>query len=179
MRTDDALRPIISEVEFLLAERRQFASEGPHFIVTHGNHKLGSLCAPGETVEQVSMRHRWNEFPLHLSPTGLLIVDCLCRHRQVSLTAPRIAHILASNPFYVHHGANTRGGMKKRIHPESVSIRVHIQRMREQIAKAAVEAGFALDPIRVLISERTDSNTAVYRLKASVEVRHCQDKFAY
>ncbi|HEY5214950.1 MAG TPA: hypothetical protein VIJ38_18215 [Acidobacteriaceae bacterium] len=174
MRTDEALRPIITEVEFLLAERRQLAAEGPHFIVTHGNHRSGLLCTSGETVEQVSMGYRWNEFPLYLSPTGLLIFDCLCRHRQISLTARRIAQILASDLFYVHNGANAHGGRRKLIHPDRVSIKVHIQRIREQIAKAAVEAGLALDPSRILISEMTDSNTVVYRLKASVEFRHCQ-----
>ena len=172
MRTSEPLRPVIEEVEYLLAERRLVAAEGPHFIVTHGNHVHGTLCRPGETVEQVSIACCSNEFPLHLSPTGLLIVDCLARYRHVSLTAPRIAQILASDPFYMRHGANANGGRNKLIQPNRVSIKVHIQRIREQMTKAFHETGLALDPRRILISETTDSNIVVYRLRGSVEFRH-------
>lgn len=172
MRTSEPLRPVIEEVEYLLAERRLLAAEGPHFIVTHGNHEHGTLCMPGETLEQVSMVCCWDEFPLHLSPAGLLIVDCLARYRRVSLTASRIARILASDPFYVQHGVNADGGGRKLVRPNRSSIKVHIQRIREQITKAFTETGITLDPYRILISETTDSNIVAYRLKASVEFRH-------
>ncbi len=174
MRTSEPLRPVIEEVEYLLAERRLLATEGPHFIVTHGNHEHGTLCLPGETVGQVSMVCCWNEFPLHLSPTGLLIVDCLAHYRQVSLTASRIAQILASDSFYVRHGANADGVSRKLVQPSRASIKVHIQRIREQMTKAFSETGLTLDPHRILISETTDSNIIVYRLKASMEFRHRQ-----
>jgi len=172
MRTTESLQPIIEEVDYLLAERRQLAADGPHFIVTHGYHRHGTLCLRGETVEQVCLAYRCREFPLHLSPTGLLIVDCLCRYRRTSLTAARIAEILASDPFYMHHGANAHKRNGKVPQPSRASIKVHVQRIREQMAKAFKEAGLNIALNRVLISDMTDSNIVVYRLKAGLELRH-------
>jgi hypothetical protein len=174
MRNVEALKPVIAEVEFLLAERRQLAAAGSHFILTHGNHEHGFHCTRGETLQQVSLSYRWRESPLHLSPTGLLIFDCVCRYRQTPLTARRIEQILTSDPFYVNLRANAHLGKQKRVRPDHVSISVHMERIREQIAKAAGEMGFTVDPNRILISERTDSNIIVYRLKATVEIRHRQ-----
>jgi len=56
--------------------------------------------------------------------------------------------------------------------PSRVSIKVHIPRIREQMAKTFIEAGLNLNPHKVLISEATDSNVVVYRLKATVEFLH-------
>lgn len=173
MRGDEHLRPIIEELDYLLAERRQLAAEGPHFIVTHGFHKLGTLCLHGETVERACLMYRWQEFPLHISPTGLLIVDVLCRYRRTLLTAARIEQIMLADLFYTRYGANRRGGHRSVSLPNRSSIKVHIQRIRGQMAKAFVEAGLSLDPGVVLISETTDSNIVVYRMKASMEFRHC------
>jgi hypothetical protein len=178
MRSVETLKPIIAEVEFLLAERRQLAAEGPHLIVTHGNHEYGFHCTRGETLQQVSFSYRWRESPLYLSPTGLLIFDCVCRYRQTPLTARRIEHILTSDPFYVNLGANAHFFKQKRVRPDHVAISVHMERIREQIAKAAGEVGFTVDPKRILVSERTESNIVLYRLKATVEIRHPQQQFS-
>ena len=172
MRGDEHLRPIIEELDYLLAERRQLAAEGPHFIVTHGFHKPGTLCLHGETVERACLMYRWQEYPFHLSPTGLLLVDLLCRYRRTLFTAARIEQIMLSDPFYTRHGANRHGGYVNAALPNRSSIKVHIQRIREQMAKTFIEAGLNLDPGKVLIAETTDSNIVVYRLKASVEFIH-------
>lgn len=174
MRNNEQLKPIVEEIDYLLAERRQLATDGPHFMVTHGHHVPGTLCLRGETVERVCLVHRCHAFPLHLSPTGLLIVDCLCRYHVSSLSATRIEEILTSNPFYIHHGANALRKNKNRIQPNRASIKVYIQRVREQMEKVFREAGLNLAPDRVLISATTDSNVVVYRLRASVELIHHQ-----
>jgi len=172
MRGDEHLRPIIEELDYLLAERRQLAAEGPHFIVTHGFHKSGSLCLHGETVERACLMYRWQEYPLHISPTGLLLVDLVCRYRRTLLTAARIEQIMLTDLFYTRHGANRYGGYRSAALPNRTSIKVHIQRIREQMAKTFIEAGLNLHPGKVLIAEPTDSNIVVYRLKASVEFMH-------
>jgi hypothetical protein len=172
MRSHEHLRPIIEELDYLLAERRQLAAEGPHFIVTHGFHNPGTLCLHGETVERACLMYRWQEFPLHVSPTGLLIVDLLCRYRRTLLTAARVEQIMLTDPFYTRHGANGHGVCGNVALPHRTSIRVHIRRIREQMAKTFIEARLNLDPVKVLIAETTDSNIVVYRLKASVEFMH-------
>jgi hypothetical protein len=123
-------------------------------------------------VERACLMYRWQEYPLRLSPTGLLLVDLLCRYRRTLLTAARIEQIMLTEPFYTHHGANRHQGYRSVALPNRTSIKVHIQRIREQMAKTFIEAGLNLGPGKVLIAETTDSNIVVYRLKASVEVMH-------
>jgi hypothetical protein len=116
--------------------------------------------------------YRWQEYPLHISPTGLLLVDLVCRYRRTLLTAARIEQIMLTDLFYTRHGANRYGGYRSAALPNRTSIKVHIQRIREQMAKTFIEAGLNLHPGKVLIAEPTDSNIVVYRLKASVEFMH-------
>ena len=75
----EEFRPIVEEIDYLLAERRQRAVERPRLIVVHGHHQPETDCLHGETVEQVLLVFGTKEFPLHLSQTGLLILDCLSR----------------------------------------------------------------------------------------------------
>jgi hypothetical protein len=143
-------------------------------VVIHGYHQLGTDCLHGETVEQVFLESGAGEFPMRLSPTGLLIVDCLSRHRRMPLSAPHIERIFSSDPFYLRHGANVLSSNRRAVRPKRASIKVYIQRIRVQLGKALSEAGLCVRPERILVSETTDSNVVVYWLKASVDFRHRQ-----
>lgn len=143
-------------------------------IVVHGYHQPETTCLHGETVEQAYLSFRGRDFPLHLSATGLLIVDCLCRYHLTPLTAVRLERILALDPFYRRLGANAPWAQPTTIRPRRDSIRVYIQRIRVQIGKALREAGVNVTPGKVLVSETTDSNVVVYQLKVGVEIRHRQ-----
>jgi len=143
------------------------------FIVTHGNHEPGTLCLPGETVEKVSLLSREREFPLPLSPTGLLLFDCICRYRLTPLTSSRIEKIMKSDLFYLNHGANLHD--RRVLHqalPSRASIKVYVYRIRQLLAKALAKAEMLVAAQAVLVSEETDSNVVVYGIKATVETLH-------
>jgi hypothetical protein len=154
------------------SEQRQREAKRLHLVVVHGYHRPETNCLHGETVEQVSLAWGVDEIPLRLSPTGLLIFDCLSRHRHTPLSAAHIERILASDPFYQRHGANAQSCNRPAVRPRRASIKVYIQRIRVQLGKALSEAGLWVRPERILVSEPTDSNVVVYRLKACVEFRH-------
>ena len=172
MRNREGIRRIVEEIEYLLAKRKLRAMERPRFLVVHGHHQPETTCLHGETVEQVLLAFRARKIPLRLSPTGLLIADCLARYRHIPLSAAHMARIFSSDPFYVHLGANAVKGASAAIKPKRTSVKVYIQRLRTQLAKVLKEAGLNLLPEKVLVSETTDSNVVVYRLNAQVEIVH-------
>ena len=174
MRNRDEVRRTVEEIEYLLAMRRQQEADRPHLVVLHGYHHPETVCLHGETVEQAYLSFAEQEFPLHLSLTGLVIVDCLARYRQTPLSAVHMERILASDPFYRRLGANAPSGHPAAVRPRRDSIKVYIRRIRVQLGKTLGEAGLNVKPERILVSETTDSNVVVYRLKASVEFRHRQ-----
>jgi hypothetical protein len=172
MNSIERLSHVVEEIDYLCAERNMLAAEGPHFRVIHEGHQQGTLCLHGETIEQICLVHRWNLFPLPLSPTGLLVMDCFCRNRLKPLTTSRITQILDTDPFYTRHGANLCIGKLVPASPGRSAIKVYVQRIRRQIASAFDSAGVMLDPNRILISETTENNVVAYTLRASVEFVH-------
>jgi hypothetical protein len=172
MNSAERLSHVVEEIDYLRAERNILATEGPHFRVIHGGHQRETLCLHGEFVEQICLVHRWNLFPLPLSPTGLLIMDCFCRNRLKPLTASRIAQILASDPFYIRHGVNLGIGRLTAASPSRAAIKVYVQRIRRQMVRTFDSAGVMLGPAQVLISEATEKNAVAYTLRASVDFVH-------
>jgi hypothetical protein len=172
MNSTERFSRVVEEIDYLRAERNILATDGPHFRVIHGGHQRETLCLHGEIVEQICLVHRWNLFPLPLSPAGLLIMDCFCRNRLKPLTASRIDQILATDPFYVRYGANLGIGKLIIASPGRSAIKVYVQRIRRQMVRTFDSAGLVLDPIQVLRSEATEKNAVVYTLRASVEFVH-------
>ena len=173
MKTIERFKRINEEISYCMAERRQLTAEGAHLIVTHG-YRRGWACLPGETIEQVCLGIRWSEIPIHLSPAGLVIVDCLVRYRRTPMSAARLALALTS-PFYTGQGRNAPPGYWTVVVPSRASIKVHIQRIREQMSRAFVDAGLIVNPHKILVSNATDSNIILYQLRATAEVRHLDD----
>lgn len=172
MNSIERLSHVVEEIDYLRAERNMLAAEGPHFRVIHEGHQQGTLCLHGEAIEQICLVHRWNLFPLSLSPTGLLVMDCFCRNRLKPLTASRIAQILATDPFYTRHGANSGIGKLVPASPGRSAIKVYVQRIKEQMARTFTSAGVIVDPTQVLVSGATEKNAVAYMLRATVEFVH-------
>ena len=166
------LSHVVEEIDYLRAERNILASEGPHFRVIHGGHQRETLCLHGEIIEQICLLHRWNLFPLPLSPKGLLIMDCFCRNRSKPLTASRIDQILACDSFYIRHGANLGIARLIATSPGRSAIKVYVQRIRRQMTRTFESAGLMLDPAQVLVSEATENHVVAYTLRASVDFIH-------
>jgi len=172
MNSIERLSHVIEEIDYLRAERNVIAAEGPHFRVIHGGHQRGTLCLHGEIIDQIHLVHGWDLFPLPLSPTGLLVMDCFCRNRLMPLTAARIAQILATDPFYTRQGANLGIGKLFASSPDRAAIKVYVQRIQRQMAGVFDSARLLLNPAHVLISRATEKNAVAYTLKASVEFIH-------
>ena len=172
MNNSRNLAHIVEEIDYLRAERGMLLNQGPQFLVLHGFHKPGSVCLPGETVERAFLLRDGKRYPVDLSPSGLIVFDCLCKHRLKPLTATRIAALLSSDPFYVRYGANLGPNRPPVIIPGRSSIKVYLQRIREQMAKVFLLAGVEIDPSTVLSKESTEKNSVFFILRASATCEH-------
>ena len=162
---------LVEEVDFRLAHRRDLRERGVHLIVTHSCHIPGTLCAPGERIEDIALAGQPESFSLGLSPTSLLLMDCLCRYRR-PLTAQRIEQIMTTHPFYVQYAANGRARDQPAARPDRKTIRVYVPRIWSQMEKAFRCFGLSFNPEQILLVEDTDSNLLMYRLRATFEVLH-------
>jgi len=161
------------EVDFRLAQRRHLRERGVHLIVTHSCHISGTQCAPGEMIEDIALGGQTQPHSFGFSHMSLLLMDCLCRYR-VSLSALRIEQIMNTDPFYVHYASNRIGCNQCLARPDRRTIRVYVRRIMKQMENVFRDAGINLDPNRVLISEVTDSNTILYKLRATIELLHIE-----
>jgi len=167
----DKFTPVVQEVELLVAEAREMASEGLHFRILHRFHEAGSVCRPGEEVALVSFMHRSREISLGLAVHLRLTFDYLARHRHTPLSAAEIAMGMKCDDFCSKHGAYAaRGTPVRLVSPRSV--KEYVKRIRRSLGWAFREAGLKVDPFEVLRSESTASNRVNYRLKCTAEWRH-------
>ena len=164
---------LVEEVDFRLAHRRDLRERGVHLIVTHSCHIPGTLCAPGERIEDIALAGQSEPLSLGLSHTSLLLMDCLCRYRR-PLTAQRIEQIMSTHPFYVQYAANGKGRNQYIARPDRKSIRVYASRIVKQFAIVFHTIGSTLDPRKVVLSELSDSNTVSYSIKATIEHLHIE-----
>ena len=170
MSDNNSLKRIVEEIEYLCAKRMQGMEKHPRFVVVHGHHQPGTLCLQGETVERAYLVFQAREIPLRLSPTGLVIADCLARHRRNLMSAAQIERIFLSDSFYLRLGANALRGARTPIKPRRATVKVYIQRLRAQLAEALKEAGLNVPGDQMLLSETTDSNVVVYRLASQIQI---------
>jgi hypothetical protein len=47
MKANERLKPIVEEIEYLLAKRRQLAAERVNLILDHGHSQIGTKCLYG------------------------------------------------------------------------------------------------------------------------------------
>jgi len=164
---------LVEEVDFRLTHRRHLRARGVHMIVTHSYHIPGTLCAPGEMIEDIALGGLPEPCSLGLSHMSLLLMDCLCRYR-LPLIAQRIEQIMNTDPFYIHYASNRIGRNQCVARPDRKSVRIYVRRIWKQMERVFRDVGINLDPCGVLLSEVTDSNTVTYRLKATIELVHIE-----
>ncbi len=170
--TDDRFAPVIEEVEFLIAETKEYESAGPHFKVLHRFQREGTDCLPGEEVALVSLVHRSREFPIRLSLALRVLFDYLARHRHLPQSSAQIQAGTRNDAFCVRHGANAEACAKQAPRISRRGVKEYIKRLRFALRAVFLEAGLKLNPYRVLSSEATESNQVVYRLRASIDWVH-------
>lgn len=171
MSTRGRFNRLVEELDFVLAEQRHLRQRGVPLIITHREHILGTLCAPGEMIADIAIGVFPEPVSLGISDTSLLLMDCLCRYRM-PLTARRVEEIMHTDPFYAQYAANGRRRNRYIARPDRHSVRMYVSRIRNQIGKISEEANLSLHPDRILVSEITDSNVMTYRLKATVSYIH-------
>lgn len=164
----DPYLSVVREVDLLVAEAASLRCAGPHFVIGHRFAGDG-VCAPGEEVAFVALRHRAREIDLRLSISEKLLFEALARNRHFPQSATQLAGYMRTE-FFARHGANaSRLTLVRKMNHSS--IKVYVQRLRKALASAFIEAGLELDPNHVLRSERTIGPIG-YRLRATVAWRH-------
>jgi len=171
MNNQQQFAQLVEEVDFRLAHRRYLRERGVHLIVTHSRHIPGTLCAPGEMIEDITIGGQTPPRSLGLSHMSLLLVDCLCRYR-LPLTGRRIEQIMNSDPFYAHYASNRTGRNQSIARPDRKSVRVYVPRIWKQMEKVCRDIGLNINPKEVLLCKATESNIVVYQLKVTVEIVH-------
>lgn len=173
MSDDYGIQRIVDEIEYLRAKRARHEGAVPRMVIAHGHQQAVRDCLPGETIEHAHFSMHSDLIPLCLSPTGLVLVDVFARKKPQPLTAAHIERILAAEPFYVRLGANTLEARGATIKLTRKTIKVYVQRLRQQIGKALSELGLAMRPEEVLVSEDTDLlSVKAYRLTIPCEFVH-------
>lgn len=168
----DSFAPILQEVDFLVAERKEIAAAGPHFKIIHRFHESGTDCCAGEEITSASLVCRSREYVLRLSPKLLMLFDYLARHRHIPQSAAHIVSGMQRSTFYTKHGANARVAVQRSGRLTFRTVKVYIQRLRDAFQIVFGEANLNIDPFLVLVSEATDTNCTLYRLKATAEWVH-------
>lgn len=159
-------------MDLLVAEMNHLRAVGPHFRIVHRFRLPGSDCLPGEEVSAVFLVHRGREHQLPLSPTLLVLFDFLARHSRTAQSAKQIELGIRADEFYRQHAKNATGrcALVRRV-PRS-AVREHIKRLHRSLALVFQEAFLPLNPLSVLVVEKTVSTYVGYRLRASYRLTH-------
>jgi hypothetical protein len=173
LSTSIDLHPVIYKAEALLLERSLLVSSGPRFQVVHRFRISGTRCEAGEEVFAILLLHRGREIPLCLSLAPRLLFDYLGRHRHVGQSASQVAAGMRASSFYRNHAKNS-GQMSLRKISRS-AIKEYVLRTRRAIEAAIGQTSISLAPSKILVSERTDGNEVLYRLRATIQYRHSDE----
>jgi hypothetical protein len=175
LSTSDSFIPLVRTIDLLLAEQQELAAGGPLLAIDHRFQEPSAIsCRPGEEISLVSLNCAGHYVPLKLSLVLRILVDYLARHRNFPQSASQIEAGIQADSFYSKHASNARALPNQIRRIRRSAVKVYVQRFRHSLKAAALAAGMALDPSLVLLSEPTDSNEVLYRLKARVEWRHSQ-----
>ena len=166
------LVPFLRTIDLVLAEQRELAAAGPHLTIWHRFQVPGTECMPGEEIWTISLDGPRRHVPLKLSLAIRILLDYLAHHRHIPQSASQIEAGIRSDPFYTKHGSNVRASTRQMSNICRSLLKVYVPRFHDALENASVDAGLMLDLDLVLISEPTDGNELLYRLKARVDWRH-------
>lgn len=173
MSTSESIRQITDEIVYLRAKQEQVAQMTPRLLLIYGNHVTSNGSQPRETVEQCCLLVGLETYPLRLSYSALMIMEILARKKSLLLTARQIERIMAADPLCLNVGANTSPFPKRTAALTRRSIKVYIQRIREQLRKVFRRVGLTMRSDDVLVSEATDlANVVAYRIAIPCEFEH-------
>jgi DNA-binding response OmpR family regulator len=161
----DSIRRIVAEIEYRHARRIHWSQSLPRLVAVYANQHSDTRSVNGLVIERVYFVVKTKKPSVSLGMKGLALIDVLVRYKLSSLSAAQIERILRNDPICRRLG--TRRLMNRRV------IKVHIHRLRSQLARALDKEGVAIEPKRLLVSESTElANVKVYRLAMQCEVVH-------
>lgn len=164
------LRPVIYKAEALLLERSVLVSSGPRFRVIHRFRITGTICGAGEEVFAIFLLYRGLEIPVSLPLALRLLFDYLGRHCKVGQSASQIAAGMRASSFYRNHAMNSGELSRRKISRSAV--KEYVLRVRRALETVLKQASIPLDSSQVLVSEQTEGNEVLYRLRATVQCQH-------
>jgi hypothetical protein len=164
--------PLVEAVEVVLTERRELEARGPCLAILHRLWNPQTICAPGEEIAAVHLVSRTRHCQLRLSNRGKVMFDLLARNSHLGINSQQIADLTRSERFYVFHGSNGSCVRTLRCDLSRSSVRVYIDRLRKEIARAAAELQLTITPSNVIESLATNSRETLYRLRARVIWQH-------
>ena len=171
---NDRFVSVIEEIDYLMAESARLAASGPNFEIVHRYQEVLITCGPGEEITVIWLVYRSRKIPLRLPLALRILFDYLGRYRHIPQSAVQIEAGIRNDPFYVHHGANAKPDRVQTRRVSRSSVKTYIARLREALRDAFREAGIAVDPCEVLVSEETTGNSVAYRLRGNLRWVHVQ-----
>jgi len=159
----DAIRRLVAEIAYRRARRIHQSRSLPCLIAVYVNQHSDTRSLHGPVIERVGVIVGAKEVTVSLGIKGLAIIDVLVRYKPSILSADQIERILRNDPICARLGV--RRLIKRRV------IRVYVHRLRMQLAHTFDEAGIAIEPKRLLVSEYTElANVRAYRLAMPCKV---------
>lgn len=147
-------------------------SERAQLLIIHDYTEIPGGCMPGEETAASILLYRGKRYWIPWSPTHLILVDYLCRHRWIAQDAQRICAQLQLDPFVVSHGSNAPGHHVRPARTSRTAVRKQIERIREQLDALFAEEGIPLRARDIIRSEESSTRLVRYRIVADVSWEH-------
>jgi len=147
-------------------------SERVQLHIIHDYTEISGKCMPGEETVASILLYRGKRYWIPWSPTHLIVVDYLCRHRWIAQDAQRISAQLQLDPFVVSHGSNAPGSHVRPARTSRTAVRKQIERIREQLDALFAEEGIPLRARDIIRSEESSTRLVRYRINADVSWEH-------
>ena len=173
----DRLALIVEEIDFLLAERRELAAQGPIFRIVHKTRGVWAgtprraPCLRGEELLGMSLMYRGREYQMPLSPAEASLFDFLGRFRM-GQTASQIERGIRGDAFCMAQHLRARRLKRRNAQFHRTTIRAYVKRIRLALARVFNDAGLHLDPMRVMVSQSTVGNELAYSIRARIQWLH-------
>jgi len=148
------------------------SNERVQLRIIHAYTETPGVCMPGEEAIACMLRFGGKHYWVPWSPTHLILMDHLCRHRWIAQDAQRISAQLQLDPFVVFHGSNAPGNSVRPARTSRTAVRKQIQRIREQLDALFAEDGLPLRAKDIIRSEESSTRLVRYRINADVTWEH-------
>ena len=150
-------------------------SQSVRLVIVHRHQPHGAIfCTVGEEILACWIAYRERHVQLKIGLALRLVIDCLCRHRWVSLSALQIESSLRQDEFYRRHAANVRMSRRQTRHIARSSVRTYVARLHRALASALYELEAPFDASEILTIQSTVSNEVTYQIRVPVRIIHCQ-----